>query len=84
MSKIGILSISGERKPENEKKGVKFHRVERAYGRFERSFTLPDEADRTRSALQDKEVGTDDPPLEEPEGQNQSAPNHGAIMPGCG
>jgi HSP20 family protein len=24
---------------------MKFHRVERAYGRFERSFTLPDETD---------------------------------------
>jgi HSP20 family protein len=41
----GTLCISGERKVEKEEKGTKFHRVERAYGRFERSFTLPDETD---------------------------------------
>ncbi len=41
----GTLSISGERKVEKEEKGTKFHRVERAYGRFERSFSLPDETD---------------------------------------
>lgn len=41
----GTLCISGERKVEKEEKGTKFHRVERAYGRFERSFSLPDEAD---------------------------------------
>jgi HSP20 family protein len=41
----GTLSICGERKAEKEEKGTKFHRVERTYGRFERSFSLPDEAD---------------------------------------
>lgn len=41
----GTLSISGERKVEKEEKGTKFHRVERAYGRFERTFSLPVEAD---------------------------------------
>ena len=41
----GTLSISGERKVEKEEKTMKFHRVERAYGRFERTFSLPDEAD---------------------------------------
>jgi HSP20 family protein len=39
------LTISGERKAEKEEKGRKFHRVERYYGRFERSFTIPDDAD---------------------------------------
>jgi HSP20 family protein len=39
------LSICGERKTEKEEKDLKFHRVERSYGRFERCFTLPDEAD---------------------------------------
>jgi HSP20 family protein len=38
----GILSITGERKLEKEEKGKKYHRIERAYGRFERSFTLPE------------------------------------------
>lgn len=37
----GQLSISGERKQEKESKDSKFHRVERAYGRYYRSFTLP-------------------------------------------
>lgn len=41
----GTLSISGERKVEKEEKELKFHRVERAYGRFERTFSLPPEAD---------------------------------------
>lgn len=41
----GTLTISGERKAENEQKGRKFHRVERYYGRFERNFTIPDDAD---------------------------------------
>ena len=44
----GTLTISGERKVEKEEKNMKFHRVERAYGRFERSFTLPDETDSER------------------------------------
>ncbi len=41
----GTLTISGERKVEKEEKGTKYHRVERAYGSFERSFTLPDDTD---------------------------------------
>src|SRR5881396_3849112 len=41
----GVLTISGERKFEREEKGRKYHRVERAYGNFVRSFTLPDDAD---------------------------------------
>ncbi len=44
----GLLSITGERKFEKEEKGKKYHRVERAYGSFQRSFTLPDEADGTK------------------------------------
>ena len=44
----GNLTISGERKSEKEEKGKKFHRVERTYGRFERSFTLPEDAQSDR------------------------------------
>jgi HSP20 family protein len=40
----GTLSIMGERKFEKEEKGRKYHRVERAYGTFGRSFSLPDDA----------------------------------------
>jgi HSP20 family protein len=39
------LSITGERKSEKEEKGKKYHRIERTYGSFERSFLLPDDAD---------------------------------------
>ena len=39
------LSITGERKAEKQEKGKKYHRIERTYGSFERSFVLPDEAD---------------------------------------
>lgn len=41
----GTLSISGERKVEKEEKGLKFHRIERAFGRFERTFSLPIDAE---------------------------------------
>jgi HSP20 family protein len=37
----GVLTISGERKMEKEEKTRKYHRVEREYGSFVRSFTLP-------------------------------------------
>ncbi|MFN3408471.1 MAG: Hsp20/alpha crystallin family protein [Limisphaerales bacterium] len=51
----GTLTISGERKAEKEQKGRKFHRVERYYGRFERSFTIPDdaEADNVKAEFKD-------------------------------
>jgi len=41
----GVLTISGERKFEKEEKKKKYHRVERGYGSFVRSFSLPDDAD---------------------------------------
>jgi len=44
----GVLTIRGERKQEKEEKGKKFHRVERSYGSFARSFTLPDNVDETK------------------------------------
>ncbi len=36
-----ILSIQGERKIEEETKEENYHRIERSYGSFYRSFTLP-------------------------------------------
>jgi len=41
----GVLTIRGERRFEKEQKDKKYHRVERGYGSFVRSFTLPDVAD---------------------------------------
>jgi len=36
-----ILTIRGEKKQENDVKKENYHRVERSYGSFQRSFTLP-------------------------------------------
>lgn len=41
----GTLTISGERDRQDEEEGRQFHRVERSYGRFERSFSLPANVD---------------------------------------
>jgi HSP20 family protein len=41
----GVLTIQGERKQEKEEKGKKYHRIERSYGSFVRSFSLPDVID---------------------------------------
>ena len=44
----GILNVSGERKSEKEDQKRKFHRIERSFGNFRRSFTLPEDADSTK------------------------------------
>ena len=41
----GMLTIQGERRQEKEEKDKKFHRIERSYGSFVRSFRLPEDAD---------------------------------------
>ncbi|MBU1095695.1 MAG: heat-shock protein [Ignavibacteriae bacterium HGW-Ignavibacteriae-2] len=41
----GVLSISGERKEENESKDSNYYKIERSYGKFFRSFTLPEGID---------------------------------------
>lgn len=50
-----VLCISGERKSEKEEKGKRYHRVERAYGSFMRSFTLPEDADGSKVAAEYKD-----------------------------
>jgi HSP20 family protein len=44
----GVLTIRGERKQEKEEEGQRFHRVERHYGSFTRSFTLPNNVEETK------------------------------------
>ena len=44
----GLLTIRGERKIEKEDPAVQWHRVERIYGNFSRSFTLPRTVDPER------------------------------------
>jgi HSP20 family protein len=39
--KNNTLTVRGEKKLEQEKNGEKYHRIERSYGMFQRSFTLP-------------------------------------------
>ena len=39
--KDGVLTVTGERKAEQEEKGEGYHRVERAFGSFSRSLSLP-------------------------------------------
>ncbi len=51
----GMLCIQGERKAETEESDLKFHRVERSYGRFERSFNLPEVADTEKITSQFKD-----------------------------
>jgi HSP20 family protein len=51
----GVLTLSGERKFEKDVKQENYHRIERAYGRFTRSFTLPSNVagDRVAAAFKD-------------------------------
>lgn len=43
--KENIVTISGERKTKKEVKEKDYYKVESAYGKFERSFTLPEDVD---------------------------------------
>src|SRR5689334_19670367 len=52
-----VLTVSGERKTEHERKEKGFYRLERSFGRFSRSLTLPEGVDADRiSASFDKGV----------------------------
>jgi HSP20 family protein len=44
----GVLTLRGERRFDGESNGKNYHRVERSYGQFVRSFTLPNNVDRER------------------------------------
>ena len=38
----GVLTVKGEKKQEKEDNGENYHRVERIYGSFQRSFHIPE------------------------------------------
>jgi HSP20 family protein len=50
-----VLTITGERTKMKEEGGKKFHRVERFYGSFARSFAVPRDADGTKLLAEFKE-----------------------------
>ena len=50
----GVLTVRGERKLEREEKKDNYHRIERAYGTFARSFTLPATFDASKVTAESK------------------------------
>lgn len=64
----GVLTIQGERKQEKEEKDKKYHRIERFYGSFARSFTLPDNVDteKIKASFKDGMLNLSIPKIEEP------------------
>jgi HSP20 family protein len=50
----GTLTIKGEKKVSSEIREEQFHRVERRYGTFSRSFSLPQTVDTTKVAAEYK------------------------------
>jgi HSP20 family protein len=55
----GILTVAGERKFEAEEDGKTFHRIERFYGTFCRSFVLPEgvDGDKVTAVFKDSALG---------------------------
>jgi HSP20 family protein len=62
-----ILTLKGERKREAEVKEDQYHRIERSYGRFERSVVLPlvVDANRVKATCRDGVLGIQLPKKEE-------------------
>ncbi len=44
LTREGQLIVSGEKRMENDNQGADFHRIERAYGSFQRILSLPEDA----------------------------------------
>ena len=63
----GKLSISGERVQENESKDAKCHRIERSYGKYYRSFNLPENivSDKINAEFKDGQLTVSIPKAEE-------------------
>ncbi|MEC4889594.1 MAG: Hsp20/alpha crystallin family protein [Nitrospira sp.] len=51
----GVLTIQGQRRQEKEEKTTKYHRIERSYGTFVRSFSLPDQVNESGVKAEFKE-----------------------------
>lgn len=48
----GVLTVKGEKREEKEDKNKNYYLAERAYGSFQRSFRLPDNADQDKIAAE--------------------------------
>jgi len=64
--KNNVFTISGEKKDEKETKNEKEHRIERSFGSFSRSFTLPDyiEADKIKAVYKNGVLNVEIPKSE--------------------
>lgn len=51
----GVLTVKGERKAEKEEKNKNYIRVERSFGQFERSLSLPEDADDAKISANSKD-----------------------------
>lgn len=53
--KENVLTLTGERKNEKEQNEGSYHRIERAYGSFTRSFVLPSTVDESKVSAEFKD-----------------------------
>lgn len=74
----GMLCLSGERKVEKEEKDETYHRIERAYGSFSRSFSLPENVatDKIEAKCQDGVVNVHLPKTEPKKPDVKQIPIH--------
>ena len=72
----GVLTLQGERHQEREEKGWRFHRMERSYGHFMRSFSLPTNVDEShlKASFHDGLLEVDIPKLEQTHGHAVHVP----------
>jgi HSP20 family protein len=75
----GVLTLQGERRQEREEKGWRFHRMERSYGHFMRSFSLPSNVDEghLKAHFHDGLLEVDIPKLEQTPSQSVQVPVEG-------
>jgi len=72
----GVLTLQGERRQEREDKGWRFHRMERSYGHFMRSFSLPSNVDEShlKASFHNGLLEVDIPKLEQASSQALQVP----------